>query len=160
VIKAVPNAIKDENDFPIYNNKFFQIRNNDDTGDNFDDINISLAKYTNSHETMQIAKIKVATACCARISYTVVGEKNKEPNYENDIKLHDRLAASGHWSPFEHIAKCMNNTEYYEGLNGQAIYNDKQNYHIPFDNTLGWSGNFRGFVQYRKTFTNENITKK
>jgi hypothetical protein len=31
------------------------------------------------------AKIKIATAMCTRISYTVVGEKGKESNYE---KLH------------------------------------------------------------------------
>lgn len=26
-------------------------------------------------------------------------------------------------------------------------------------NANGWSGNFRGFIQYRKMFNNENITK-
>lgn len=52
--------------------------------------------------------IKISTAMCARVSYTVVGEEGKEPNYENDIKLHDRLAASGHASPFEHIAQASN----------------------------------------------------
>lgn len=76
-------------------------------------------------------KIKIATARCARVSYTVVGEEGKTDNYENDIKLHDRLAASGHWSPFEHCA-----------LN---IEQDKIN------------GNFKGFVQYRKMFVGENI---
>lgn len=53
------------------------------------------------------AFIKIATARCARVSYTVVGEESKEPNYENDIKLHDNLAKSGHASPFEHIAQAM-----------------------------------------------------
>lgn len=27
------------------------------------------------------------------------------------------------------------------------------------DDSIGWSGNFKGFVQYRKTLPNENITK-
>lgn len=87
-------------------------------------------------------KIKIATARCARISYTVVGEEGKEANYENDIKLHDRLAESGHWSPFEHCAKVMTSDEYGE-------------WHIPMKD--GMSGNFKGFIQYRKMFDNENI---
>lgn len=100
-------------------------------------------------------KVKVATARCARVSYTVVGEKGKEPNYENDIKLHDRLAESGHWSPFEHCAKAMNEEEWVNYINGiqshrtTGITND----------IMGWSGNFRGFIQYRKMFDNENISK-
>lgn len=88
------------------------------------------------------AQIKIATAMCARVSYTVVGESDKVPNYENDIKLHDRLALSGHWSPFEHCAKSMTEEEYWDGNMIQEP---------------GWSGNFKGFVQYRKTFKNENI---
>ena len=85
--------------------------------------------------------IKIATARCARVSYTVVGEEDKPANYENDIKLHDRLAASGHWSPMEHCAKSMSDID------------------LPSEYGGGWSGNFCGFIQYRKTFNNENITK-
>lgn len=92
-------------------------------------------------KTPQQVAIMIATARCARVSYTIVGEKGKEPNYENDIKLHDRLAESGHWSPFEHCARASNyrlqELKYFVG---------------------GFSGNFKGFVQYRKMFNNENIT--
>lgn len=95
------------------------------------------------HKLPNDLRIKIATARCARVSYTVVGEEGKEPNYENDIKLHDRLAESGHWSPFEHCAQTMKEYDFnYDGL-------------TPF----GMSGNFQGFKQYRKTFNNENITK-
>lgn len=52
-------------------------------------------------------KVKIATARCARVSYTVIGQEGKPDNYENDIKLHNRLAESGHASPFEHCAKAM-----------------------------------------------------
>jgi len=49
-----------------------------------------------------------------------------------DMELHDRLAAAGHWSPFEHPAQAI------EGP--------------PF-----WHGNFKGWKQYRKFFpTKEN----
>jgi len=89
-------------------------------------------------EGVNIRKVKIATAMCARVSYTVVGEEGKEPNHDNDIMLHDRLSKSGHWSPFEHCAKCMgDNFPVYKNM---------------------WSGNFRGFIQYRKMFNNENIT--
>lgn len=78
-------------------------------------------------------RIKIATARCAQVSYTVVGEEGKEMNYEKLIALHDRLAKSGHWSPFEHCAKS-----------GE-----------PWEKS---SGNLKGFVQY-KMFFSENITK-
>jgi thymidylate synthase ThyX len=119
------------------------------------------------------AQIKIATARCARVSYTVVGEEGKPDNYENDIKLHDRLAASGHWSPFEHCAKVMDELEYYERYSGiyptlkeqdGDIFNAEAYCTGEYKNTItngnhGWSGNFRGFIQYRKMFDNENITK-
>ncbi len=109
---------------------------------------------------MEDIKIKIATARCARISYTVVGEEGKEPNYENDIRLHDRLKASGHMSPFEHCAKAMSADE----------FNSRRNWAMAEDIDLfqqqdkqkmlsyGWSGNFRGFIQYRKMLPGENIT--
>jgi len=90
------------------------------------------SQKTDLWEDVEDLAIKVSTAMCARVSYTVVGEEGKEPNYENDLKLHDRLAASGHWSPFEHCAKAVESP-------------------AP-------SGNFTyGWEQYRKTFRNENI---
>lgn len=100
-------------------------------------------------EGLEQFKVKIATARCARVSYTLVGDEEKEANYENDIKLHDRLAKSGHWSPFEHCAKAMSSEEYDSWHRG----NSKQT------GGLGWCGNFKGFIQYRKLFENENITR-
>lgn len=45
--------------------------------------------------------IKVSTGRCARVSY-LTHDGRRDPLA--DIELHDRLAASGHWSPFEHVA--------------------------------------------------------
>lgn len=104
-------------------------------GDNMDESKIS-SMYVGPDDLMmqndwlQNAKIKIATARCARVSYTVVGEEGKPDNYSNDIKLHDRLLSMGHLSPFEHCAQCTENE--------------------------GWSGNFKGWTQYRKTLPNEN----
>ena len=105
-------------------------------GDNMDETKIIdiLEGETKSNfpikEELENIKIKIATARCARVSYTVVGEEGKPDNYENDIKLHDRLLSMGHLSPFEHCAQCTDNE--------------------------GWSGNFQGWTQYRKMLPNEN----
>jgi len=93
----------------------------------------------NSNEAIDITNVKISTAMCARVSYTVVGEEGKEPNYANDIALHDRLLKSGHMSPFEHCAKVMDEEDYVES---------------GFE---GVSGNFTGgWEQYRKMIPNEN----
>jgi thymidylate synthase ThyX len=96
----------------------------------------------------EMRKVKIATARCAQTSYTVIGEDEKELNYEKLIALHDRLLKSGHWSPFEHCARVMTQEE-------------RSRWSVYIDNEYkeGWCGNFRGFIQYRKLFANENITK-
>jgi thymidylate synthase ThyX len=72
-------------------------------------------------------RIKVSVGRCARVSYLTHDGKR---DIEADIQLHDRLAQSGHWSPFEHVAMAANVITSY--------------------------GNLRGFRQYRKDFANEN----
>lgn len=72
-------------------------------------------------------RLRVAVARCARTSYVSF---DGEFTPEQDMELHDKLAASGHWSPFEHPACAL------EG---------------PWH-----SGNFVGFAQYRKSFPDEN----
>jgi thymidylate synthase ThyX len=73
--------------------------------------------------------LKVATARAARVSYTTHDQARA---VEEDIRLHDRLADSGHWSPFEHCAQARDDRE--------------------FDRS-----NLRGWTQYRKRFANENV---
>lgn len=98
-------------------------------------------------------RIKIATARCARISYNTFEGKD---DYEADIKLHDRLASSGHFSPFEHCAKAMTDEEYYKI---DSICGDLNAEQLAYKESLqGWSGNFKGFTQYRKLFNNENRT--
>lgn len=70
-------------------------------------------------------KLKIATARAARTSYlTITGAID----IQRDIDLHDTLAESGHWSPFEHSCFAVHHTV----------------------------GNFRGWRQYRHTFAEEN----
>lgn len=73
-------------------------------------------------------KLRVATARCARVSY-LTHDGTIDKN--KDIELHNRLSESGHWSPFEHCAKSAPGTN---------------------------SGNFTGWIQYRKLFSNENAS--
>ena len=105
-------------------------------------------------------KLKVSTARCARVSYTVVGEEGKEHSYENDIKLHDKLLESGHFSPFEHCAKAMSDEEYQSYRKGKhevtLMDNTENKYWFIEDESgeLGWCNNFKGFIQYRYLIEN------
>lgn len=115
----------------------------------FDDIDNSLLEsYVNIsdmskyEEAMFNAKVKVATARCARKSYTTIDTKLKH-DYVSDIKLHDFLLTNGHASPFEHIAKVMNDYQYYNMYLSEIVNNE-------VIVKKGISRNFEGgFYQYR-----------
>lgn len=94
-------------------------------------------------ENLVDAAVKIATARCAGVSYTVVGEDGTPEDYAKLITRHDKLLTSGHMSPFEHCARVISQEEYDQ--------------YLPEGHPCkGWSGNFRGFVQYRKTIEGEN----
>lgn len=88
------------------------------------------------NEEKDLFDVRVSVARCARVSYTTVGEESKLCDSKKDIELHDKLLSMGHMSPFEHCAKAMDELS--------IIY--------------GWSGNFKGFFQYRKLIEGENKT--
>ena len=102
-------------------------------GDNLMVDDFAKEHYPNNFEhgdsdLLEQIKVKIATARCARISYNNFEGKN---DYKADLKLHDMLSSSGHWSPFEHCAQVPHNA-------------------------FVFGGNFRGFNQYRKLFRGEN----
>ncbi len=78
--------------------------------------------------------VKIGCIMAARTSYTVVGTELSDWTKEKyAAKCNDLTTAKPlHASPFEHCAKAM---------------------------SIADSGNFKGFVQYRKMLPNENITK-
>ena len=87
------------------------------------------------------AKIKIATARCARLSYMTF---DREIDYEKDIKLHDQLLESKHASAFEHCCKVLNEEEY---INlGKIIPHSEKSYTFE----KGWVDNIRGFISYRR----------
>jgi thymidylate synthase ThyX len=116
--------------------------------------------------------IKITVARCARTSYTIIGEEDKKYDYKKDIELHDRLLASGHMSPFEHIARVMTEEEYYSYFKGIRRIGKDNNDLFAFEeyltgedtsneineDYLGWCHNFRGFISYRSTIQGENKT--
>lgn len=73
----------------------------------------------------------VSVGRCARVSYLTHDGKR---DLQADIDLCDRLAKSGHWSPFEHVATPSPDNSY--------------------------CGNFSGWIQYRKSFDMENIKSR
>lgn len=76
---------------------------------------------------------KMSVARCARVSYRTHAtdtEDARVPTIAEDIALADRLIKSGHWSPTEHVA-------------------------FPAADAKEQSGNFTGWIQYRKYFQGE-----
>lgn len=92
-------------------------------------------------EQLNILKIKVATARCARLSYMTF---DGEIDYEKDLKLHDSLLQSGHASPFEHCCRVLTEEEY--NILGKMVLQPENGY--VFEN--GWVDNFKGFISYRR----------
>lgn len=92
------------------------------------------AIFYESTELYDQAFIKMSVARCARVSY--LNHEGKSPTLEEDEKLYERLIGNApiHASPAEHQAMAMDTPdEYY--------------------------GNFRSWLQYRKTLPNENVDK-
>ncbi|MEY2869807.1 MAG: Cellulophaga phage phiST [Bacteroidota bacterium] len=79
------------------------------------------------NQDISLIKMKISLARCARVSYLNFEGKD---DYVADVKLFDRLRESGHMSPFEHAAQCLS---------------------FPSQ-----SGNFIGWLQFRKELPNEN----
>lgn len=70
-------------------------------------------------------KLRICSARAARISYKLFNSEDKY-DYLKDIELCDKLIEDGHYSPLEHVARACSDDTFY--------------------------GNFRGFLQFRKTF--------
>jgi thymidylate synthase ThyX len=134
-------------------------------GDKMDTVRLACMTSLNTIDLLnpwtkriQDAMVKIATARCARVSYLNFEGKD---DYEADIKLHDTLLKSGHMSPFEHCARAMTKTEMIHGTHEQGtdytrVTSENPEYQPKNPSQEGWSGNFRGFVQYRKTIKGEN----
>ena len=95
-------------------------------GDKLDETRLTELYYQTAIPREEL-KLRISVARCARVSYLNFEGKD---DYNKDIELSETLSSSGHWSPFEHSAMALSTSEY--------------------------SGNFKGWKQYRKTFNEEN----
>ena len=98
----------------------------------------------------------ISSARCARLSYMTF---DNEIDYEKDIKLHDQLLESKHFSPFEHCCRAMSNYEYKDFVKGTfEVTHSEPGYEdlgeFP-EKALGWCNNFRGFIPYRYLLENK-----
>ncbi|HEV2739872.1 MAG TPA: FAD-dependent thymidylate synthase [Candidatus Elarobacter sp.] len=78
-------------------------------------------------------RLKISVARSARVSYLT---HDGSRDHAKDVELYERLVeggANGHWSPFEHVA-------------------------TPLESAREWSGNFRGWQQFRKRFAQEHAS--
>jgi thymidylate synthase ThyX len=99
-----------------------------------------------THDNLRDTLLPVSVARCARVSYLT--HDGRQTSIEEDIALYDRLVGSQplHASPAEHQATP----------DVQRTVNDNGFYHQEWDNPHQW-GNFRGWIQYRKTLAGENV---
>lgn len=81
---------------------------------------------------------RVSVGRCTRVSY-LTHDGKRDP--DEDVALCERIRKAGHMSPFEHVARPMLRTESQYAL-GKDI-----------------SGNFRGWIQFRKELPNEDVFK-
>ena len=99
----------------------------------------SIRLHTQGEDALQVA-IKCSVARGARVSY--MNHDNSSPDIDKDISLADVLLSNGHMSPFEHQATPMRPESFNVHAEDGITHIDK------YDNL--WSGNFRGFLQYRQ----------
>lgn len=95
--------------------------------------------------------IKMSVARCARVSY--LNHDGTKPDFKSDEALYDRLLGQQpiHASPAEHQAQARN-TIFIQ-------YPEKDSWHERELTQNEYSGNLRGWKQYRKTLQGENITE-
>lgn len=77
----------------------------------------------------------ISCARCARVSY-LTHDGKRDP--QKDLELCSSLMANGHMSPLEHAAKALPASEMFPSM-------------------TNWSGNFRGWEQFRKTIPGEAV---
>lgn len=114
------------------------------------------------HRMSVSIQLKLSVARCARVSY--MNHDGTEPDIEEDLKLHDRLAVQKplHASPCEHQATPFYLVDDDDVRNGIPMYGYP--YDVKWDHRAGrldlgtpWSANYRGWFQYRQSLRNQNV---
>lgn len=102
--------------------------------------------------TLEQAK-KISASCCAQVSYRKLDE-----SLDKAIKIYDQLVTMTpvHASPFEHLATPIPECEWNFSLNGDEPSNLNMPEGLTHEDRYGnlWSGNFKGWIQYRQLIDN------
>jgi hypothetical protein len=108
----------------------------------------------NEQEVATADAIKVSAARCAAVSY-----RNVDYTLDKSKQVYDRLVGSEkkHSSALEHQATPMPFTECRSFEQGSKLFWPSGVSHMDSDGEL-WSGNFKGWIQHRKTLTGECYT--
>ncbi|MDX1532764.1 MAG: hypothetical protein R3230_01000 [Nitrosopumilaceae archaeon] len=116
---------------PFYKDGFWSSHYIDDDGVEFD-------RYNNTLETA----LKISSSCAAQASF-----RKADDSTEKAENVYQRLVESSpvHASPFEHPAKPIDDSEDGDWEEGVTHMDRNGNY---------WSGNFKGWVQYRQLIKN------
>lgn len=98
--------------------------------------------------------IKVSVARCAAVSF-----RNEDYGLEKCLQVYDRLVGDDrkHASALEHVATPID-MQLHQGVGKAAMFWEPGISHMDREGNL-WSGNFKGWVQYRKTVEGENYVK-
>jgi thymidylate synthase ThyX len=108
------------------------VKGSEPTDLDWDEWHLPLVRDEDRNEGLSEADlIKVSAGRCARVSYLTHSGKR---DLDADVGLHDRLVESGHMSPMEHPARPLTRGELEKSE---------------------WSGNFRGWLPYRKLIPGE-----
>lgn len=109
--------------------------------------------------------IKISCARCAAVSY-----RNEGYDLTKSLEVYDRLVGDDrkHASAFEHQATPVREWGYYDHSDGLGGKYEQNHPWIPYTWEEGithvdrkgklWSGNLRGWIQYRKRIHGENYT--
>jgi thymidylate synthase ThyX len=104
--------------------------------------------WAKTTQVLDLALQKISVARCARVSYLTHDGKR---DHEADLDLHNRLLSSGHMSPFEHVARPIEEEDYGNPRFALTPWRKEGDRFV-----LDFLGNFRGWVQYRKTILHED----
>lgn len=98
---------------------------------------------------------RLSAGRCARVSYD--RQHDSEP-YENTLDRAEKLITSGHMSPTEHQARPISEDDFKNRTEMMVPFSEIDTWHYGFNGGPSdcWSGNLRGWHQFRQELPNQS----